>query len=43
VHLASALALSDQSLVVAVWDRRLHAGALSARLRVAPVSLDLPA
>lgn len=42
VHLASALALSDQALIVAVWDRRLHAGALSARLAVAPVTLDPP-
>lgn len=42
VHLASALAMSDQSLIVAVWDRQLHAGAVSARLGVAPVTLDLP-
>jgi len=40
VHLASALAMSDRSLIVAVWDRRLHAGALAARLGVAPVTLD---
>jgi uncharacterized protein len=39
VHLASALALSDSGLVMAVWDRRLHAGARSASLRVAPAVL----
>jgi predicted nucleic acid-binding protein len=42
VHLASALALTDQSLIVAVWDRPLHAGALAAGLAVAPVTLDPP-
>lgn len=42
VHLASALAVSDRSLIVAVWDRQLHAGALSAGLGVAPVTLDPP-
>ena len=36
VHLASALAVSDPELVVAVWDRRLHAGVVSAGLAVAP-------
>jgi uncharacterized protein len=40
VHLASALAISDPDLVVAVWDRRLHAGALAAGIRVAPANLD---
>lgn len=40
VHLASALAVSDPSLIVAAWDRRLHAGALAAGLGVAPVALD---
>jgi hypothetical protein len=39
VHLASALALGDADLVVAVWDRRLHAGAQAAGLRVAPANL----
>jgi len=39
VHLASALAISDPSLIVAVWDQRLHAGALAARLSVAPAAL----
>lgn len=40
VHLASALAMSDRSLIVAVWDRRLHAGALATGIGVAPVTLD---
>lgn len=39
VHLASALAIGDPELVVAVWDNRLHAGAVAARLRVAPLDL----
>jgi hypothetical protein len=40
VHLASVLAISDLDLVVAVWDRRLHAGALAAGVQVAPANLD---
>jgi uncharacterized protein len=40
VHLASALAISDRDLIVAVWDRRLHAGAREAGCRVAPAQLD---
>lgn len=40
VHLASALAVDDSELLVAVWDRRLHAGARAVRLRVAPLDLD---
>ncbi|MGH9063618.1 MAG: type II toxin-antitoxin system VapC family toxin [Acidimicrobiales bacterium] len=36
VHLASALAIGLPDLVVAVWDRGLREGALSAGLRVAP-------
>jgi hypothetical protein len=40
VHLASALAIEDPDLVVAVWDRRLHAGARAAGVRVAPADLD---
>jgi predicted nucleic acid-binding protein len=36
VHLASALAVEDSDLVVAVWDQRLHAGTRAAGLRVAP-------
>jgi predicted nucleic acid-binding protein len=39
VHLASALAVADPDLVVAVWDRRLHAGAAAASLHLAPASL----
>jgi uncharacterized protein len=39
VHLASALAIGDPGLVVAVWDRRLHAAALAAGLLVAPAHL----
>jgi predicted nucleic acid-binding protein len=45
LHLASALALADPDLVIAVWDRRLHAGAATAGLHVAPAELpgaDLP-
>ena len=40
VHLASALAIGDPQLVFAVWDRRLHAGAQAAHLRVAPLALN---
>jgi uncharacterized protein len=40
VHLASALAIGDPDLVVAVWDRRLHAGAQGAGICVAPAQLD---
>ena len=36
VHLASALAIGDPDLVIAVWDRRLHAGALASGTSVAP-------
>jgi hypothetical protein len=36
VHLASALAIRDQDLVIAVWNHRLHAGALAAGVSVAP-------
>ena len=36
VHLASALAIGDPDLIIAVWDRRLHAGALAAGTNVAP-------
>jgi uncharacterized protein len=41
VHLASALAINDPDLVVAVWDRRLHAGVRTAGVRVAPANLDV--
>jgi uncharacterized protein len=40
VHLASALAIGDPGLIVAVWDRRLHAGAQAAGCRVAPAQLE---
>ncbi|MGH9094343.1 MAG: type II toxin-antitoxin system VapC family toxin, partial [Acidimicrobiales bacterium] len=36
----SALTFGDAALVVAVWDRRLHAGAVASHLRVAPRHLD---
>jgi predicted nucleic acid-binding protein len=39
VHLASALAIGEGDMVVAVWDRRLAAGVLAAGLQVAPASL----
>jgi uncharacterized protein len=39
VHLASALAVGAQDLVVAVWDRRLHEGAIAERLNTAPLVL----
>lgn len=38
VHLASALAIGDPELVMAVWDRRLHAGARAAGTLVAPAN-----
>jgi len=40
VHLASALATNDPDLIVAAWDRRLHAGAQAVQMSVAPASLD---
>ena len=39
VHLASALALGPADVTVAVWDRRLHAGAVASGLAVAPATL----
>ena len=39
VHLASALAIGDPDLIIAVWDRRLHTGARAAGCRVAPAQL----
>lgn len=41
VHLASALALEDETLVFAVWDRRLHLAGETIGLQCAPQ--DLPA
>jgi uncharacterized protein len=40
VHLASAFAIRDPDMVVAVWDRRLHDGARAAHLRVAPIRVS---
>ncbi|MBO0803982.1 MAG: type II toxin-antitoxin system VapC family toxin [Nocardiopsaceae bacterium] len=40
VHLASALAVNEADLVMAVWDRRLHAGARAAGAAVAPAELE---
>jgi hypothetical protein len=39
VHLASALAVGTDDLVVAVWDRQLHSAWITAGLRVAPASI----
>ena len=36
VHLASALAIGSDELIVAVWDRRLRDGAIAERLSIAP-------
>lgn len=38
VHLATAMSLQDESLVVATWDADLRKGAVDAGLRVAPAS-----
>ena len=40
VHLASALAIGDPGLVLAAWDRHLHAGAQAEGLLTAPAQLD---
>jgi predicted nucleic acid-binding protein len=40
VHLASALAVDAPNVVLAVWDRRLHAAALAKRLVVAPREIE---
>jgi predicted nucleic acid-binding protein len=39
IHLASALAIDSPDLIVAVWDRLLHAGATAEHLLVAPATL----
>jgi len=39
VHLASALAVGTTGLLLAVWDRRLHAGGRAAHLAVAPAEI----
>jgi predicted nucleic acid-binding protein len=40
VHLASALAVGDPELVIAVWDHRLHTAARAVGMRVAPLDID---
>jgi len=40
VHLASAVAVTDANCTMAVWDRRLHAGAMAEGLAVVPASID---
>ena len=40
VHLAIALAIADPGLILAAWDRRLHAGAQAAGLHTASAQLD---
>jgi predicted nucleic acid-binding protein len=42
VHLASALALTDPDLIIAVWDKQLHTAATTAALRIAPANLPTP-
>lgn len=39
IHLASALAIGESTVIMAVWDQRLHAGAVAAGLSVAPARL----
>jgi hypothetical protein len=34
------MALEGTELIVAVWDRRLHAGAVAGDLAVAPLRID---
>jgi predicted nucleic acid-binding protein len=40
LHLAAALVLPREDLVVATWDRRLHAAAIKRGLSVIPDALD---
>jgi uncharacterized protein len=40
VHLASALAIGDPDLIVAVWDRRLPTGGQAVGCSVGPAHLD---
>jgi hypothetical protein len=40
LHLAAALVLPREDLLLATWDRRLHAAAQAERLMVLPGSLD---
>jgi predicted nucleic acid-binding protein len=39
VHLASAVAVADSDCTMAVWDRRLHAGARAEGLAVVPAEI----
>ena len=39
VHLASALTVPKMELIVAVWDKRLHAGARAEGLATAPATI----
>lgn len=39
VHLASALTVGKMELIVAVWDKRLHAGARAEGLATAPATI----
>jgi hypothetical protein len=40
LHLAAASVLPDDGLLLATWDRRLHAAARSAGLELLPTRLD---
>jgi predicted nucleic acid-binding protein len=40
VHLAAALVLPREDLVIATWDRRLHGAAIRSRINVIPDALD---
>lgn len=42
VHLASAHLLAVAGVVVAVWDRRMHAGAVALGMTVAPAQIPTP-
>jgi hypothetical protein len=41
VHLASALVVGIDDLIVAVWDRQLHAASIAVGLRVVPAEIGL--
>jgi hypothetical protein len=41
VHLASALAVADSDFLVAVWDKRLRAGATAEGLAVVPADFEM--
>jgi predicted nucleic acid-binding protein len=40
LHLAAALTIPDDDLVLATWDRRLHAAARAEGLQLIPEALD---